>query len=158
MTPVAVFKFEANALFAAEQLQREGIYADFSHYPEADPPGFYLEVDAEYQDPAKRILAKLEVDESALDQDSEGYLDGHMEWSQKMYDPGHYTGGKIPHYLFNKDIWKYIAPLYLVGGIASLAFIFLTGANLEAETFLWIGLYLFVGLSMFWQLSQKRKK
>ena len=155
MSPVAIFKFESNALYAAEQLRQKGIFADLSHYEDADPPGYYLEVDAEYLDPAKRFLANLEVDESALDQEAEGYLDGHIEWNNKMYDPGHYTGGKIPHYLFNKDIWKYIAPLYLIGGLASLAFIYFSGANLEAETFLWIGLYFFVGLSMFWQMRKK---
>lgn len=156
MHPLAQFQFESNALFVAQQLRLAGIGSNITPSTSGEELNFILEVDAEHLENAKIILANLEVDETDLDEASEGYLEGHLEWNKKMYDPGHYTGGKIPHYLFNKDIWKYIAPLYLVGGIAVLAFIFFSGASIDAETLLWIGLYLFVGLSMFWQLYGRK--
>jgi len=27
------------------------------------------------------------------------YIDGHEEWQRHQFDPGHYTGGRVPHYL-----------------------------------------------------------
>jgi|GEM_PF-5220693 len=152
MHPLAQFQFESNALFVAQQLRQQGISTTITPSENSEKSKYMLEVDAEHLEKAKVILANLTVDESDLDAASEGYLEGHLEWNKKMYDPGHYTGGKIPHYMFNKDIWKYIAPLYLVGGIAALAFIFFSGTHLDVEAFLWIGLYLFVGVSMVWQL------
>ncbi len=27
------------------------------------------------------------------------YIDGHQEWQRHQFEPGYYTGGRVPHYL-----------------------------------------------------------
>lgn len=75
--------------------------------------------DEKVADKAFSLLQELDLDESELDPESKNYLDDHYEWTHEMYSPGHYTGGKVPHWLTSdgnkKLLWVYYIVIPVIG-------------------------------------------
>ncbi len=151
------YKFGSNALFVSQKLRENGLNSIIKDEPNADYP-FQVLVTENDLETAKPLIEKLKIIETDLDPESEGYLSGYNEWNDKMYDPGHYTGGKIEHWFYNKDIWKYIAPIYLLGGTGVIGMVIFGNMSISFETGMWVTLYLFVGGSMLWQLKNRKRK
>lgn len=157
MVIVSSYKFGSNALFVSQKLRENGLNSIMKDEPNEELP-FQVLVRENDLDTAITLIEKLEIVEYDLDPESEGYLDGHNEWSDKMYDPGHYTGGKIEHWIYNKDIWKYIAPIYLISGIGILGMVIFGFMDIDFDSILGITIYLFVGASMIWQLKNRKRE
>lgn len=157
MIIVSSYKFGSNALFVSQKLRENGLNSIMKDEPNEELP-FQVLVKENDLDTAITLIEKLEIVESDLDPESEGYLAGHNEWNDKMYDPGHYIGGKIEHWIYNKDIWKYIAPIYLISVIGILGMVIFGNMSINTETGIWTALYLFVGGSMIWQLKNRKRE
>ncbi|AXP82996.1 hypothetical protein CJ739_3938 [Mariniflexile rhizosphaerae] len=157
MVIASSYKFGSDALFVSQKLRENGLNSIIKDEPNETLP-FQVLVHEGDLDTAIPIIEKLEIVESDLDPESEGYLVGHNEWNDKMYDPGHYTGGNIEHWIYNKDIWKYIAPIHLISGIGILGLVLLGFIDIDFDSILGITLYLFVGSSMLWQLKNRKRK
>ena len=157
MTIASSYKFGSNALFVSQKLREHGVNSFMKDDPNELLP-YQVLVNENELEIAIPIIEKLEIVESDLDPESEGYLAGHLEWNDKMYEPGHYTGGKIEHWFYNKDIWKYIAPIYLISGIGILGMAIFRTTNIDIDIVIWIVLYLFVGGSMLWQIKDRKNK
>ncbi|MEM9650008.1 MAG: hypothetical protein AAF969_16135 [Bacteroidota bacterium] len=153
MVIASSYKFGSNALFVSQKLRENGLNSVMKDEPHEELPFQVLVTENDLQK-AITLIEKLKIVESDLDLESEGYLTGHNEWNDKMYDPGHYTGGKIEHWIYNKDIWKYIAPIYLISGIGILGMLLFGFMDINFDSILWIAIYLFVGASMLWQLKK----
>ena len=157
MVIASSYKYGSNALFVSQKLRENGLNSVMKDEPKEELP-FQVLVKESDLEIAIPLIEKLEIVESDLDPESEGYLAGHSEWNDKMYDPGHYTGGKIEHWIYNKDIWKYLAPIYLIGGIGILGMIIFGFMDIDFDSILWIVIYLFVGASMIWQLKNRKRE
>lgn len=157
MTTVSEYIFESNALYVLERLRSSGINSILTQTKSDIKTIYEIKVDASDVDKAKDLIEKSGVDESDADPESEGYLEGNSEWMNKMYDPGYYTGGKVKHWFYNKDNWKYLAPLYIFGGITLILLLVAFGGSYDYVTILSLGLFVFVGVSMIWQLSKRKK-
>ena len=155
MVIASSFKFGSNALFVSQKLRANGLNSIVKDEPN-EVYSFQVLVKERDLEAAISLIEKLEIVESDLDPESEGYLAGHNEWNDKTYDPGHYTGGKIEHWIYNKDIWKYIAPIYLISGIGILGMAIFSFIDFDFGSLLWITIYLFVGASMVWQLKIRK--
>ena len=156
MEIVSSYKFGSNALFVSQKLRESGINSLMIDEKTESFP-FKVLVNKNDFEAAIPLIEKLEILESDLDPESEGYLSGHKEWNDKMYDPGHYTGEKIEHWMQNKDTWKYIAPIYILGGIGTIGMIMYNITVFDFNTGMWIVVSLFVGVSMIWQLKNRKK-
>ena len=157
MVIASSYKYGSNALFVSQKLRENGLNSIMKDGPNEELP-FQVLVKESDLELAIPLIEKLEIVESDLDPESEGYLAGHNEWNDKMYDPGHYTGGKIEHWIYNKDIWKYIAPIYLISGIGILGMVIFGLMDIDFDSILWITIYLFVGASMIWQLKNRKRE
>jgi hypothetical protein len=152
MKTVATYTYEANARYAESELKNSGIECETR---ESDA-GFELRTEGDVGSTIE-ILKSMELDESEIDSESVEYIEGYVEWTEKMYDPGHYTGGKMPHYLLDKSNWKFMIPVFALGPIL-LIFGLVRGAEPDLESLLMMGLYAFVVFSMIKQLRSKTKE
>lgn len=146
--------FGSNALFVSQKLRADGLNAVIKEVANENYP-FQVLVSENDLDTALALIEKLNIIENDLDPESKGYLLGHQEWNDHTINPGHYTGEKMEHWLYNKEVWKYLAPMYLLSGIALLALIVYGNMSINFETGMWLALYLFIGGSMLWQLKKK---
>jgi hypothetical protein len=107
------FKFQANLLYAASILKKKRV--DFK----SDEDKLFVKP----QDHAKAlaIIDKLDLDESPVSDESDGYLEGYKEWTDKQYVNGYFTGGKIPNWMNSKMYAKYFGPYFLLTGVFILA-------------------------------------
>lgn len=157
MVIASSYKFGSNALFVSQKLRESGLNTIMKDEPNEEYP-FLILVKENDLETAIQLIEKLEIVESNLDPESEGYLSGHNEWNDKMYEPGYYTGGKAEHWIYNKDIWKYIAPIYLISGIGILVMIVFGFIDVNLDSILWITIYIFIGASMLWQLKNRKRE
>ncbi|MFI2741248.1 hypothetical protein ACG2LH_00800 [Zhouia sp. PK063] len=157
MTTIYTSTFEANALYIAEKLHDSEIDFLLKQVTSDSMVVYTIEIDAAYIEKANHLLQEINLDETEVHPESEGFLNGHIEWTQNMYNPGYYTGGKIPHYLYNKDVWKYLIPIFSISIIFPIVMIIIFQATFDLETMLMIGVYLFVVISMIWQLRKRKK-
>ena len=159
MEKIVSFKYSSNAIYVINELHKKGITAEINEQVNSKKKLFEIMVSNDNALKAKAYIDKMEIDDSYVDSSSEGYIEGMSEWSEHMYDPGHYTGGKTPHYLFDKSNWKLFAPLYLVSGAILFYLIFSTEFELnDLETILYSALSVVVGISMYWQLSKRKRR
>ncbi len=142
-------------MFVSQKLRENGLNSVMKDEPNEELP-FQVLVKENDLEKAIILIEKLEIVESDLDPESEGYLNGHYEWNDTMYNPGYYTGGKIEHWIYNKDNWKYFAPIYLASGIGLIGMLIFGFIDIDFVSILWILIYLFVGASMIWQLKNRK--
>jgi len=117
---VTSFKFQANLLFAESVLQEKKI-------PFKSKGGalFKLFVKEEDYSRALEVIYNLNLDESEVDPESDGYIAGYEEWADKRYVNGYFTGGVIPRWMYSKVYAQY----YGIFIIASSIFYFFVILN-----------------------------
>jgi hypothetical protein len=152
MEIVAIYKYEANANFAKAELGKTGLESEVHKSDE----GFELRT-SNPSAATREFLESLELDDSFIYSEDFDYLEAHIEWSNKMYDPGHYTGGKIPHFMLDKSKWKYLILIFALDPLI-LLFGLLVDAEPNGVTLLYILGYGVLVFSMIWQLKQRTKK
>ncbi|MCF8299015.1 MAG: hypothetical protein K9J13_15815 [Saprospiraceae bacterium] len=158
MTTVAKYKYEVNAIFVVDNLKKLGIEASVNQLQSGDTILFEVKVKDEDSYKAEIEIKKMDIDDSIVDPDSEGYLDGVKEWNNNVYNPGHYTGGNIPHYLKDKSMWKYAAPFFLLCALCFGYILIDDGFKfMDYESLIFMILLLVVGISMIWQLRKKSR-
>jgi len=158
MEKLITLQYSSNAYFLVESLDKIGIQAKVVEQSKLQNTIYDIFVSSTDILRAKELIKELDIDDSPVDSDSVGYLEGYQEWSEKMYDPGYYTGGKTPHYLKDKSNWKFIIPYLLLGGFLLMYQLIVNGIeSFDFGTFLFAGLYIFAGISMTRQLKKKRK-
>lgn len=152
MKKIINYQFKANAYFAQLELEKKQIEVDIKQ----DNEGYSLWGDEKIYEQAKQEVEQLALDESEVDPDSKGYVEGHLEWTQKMYDPGHYTGGKIPHFYLDKSNFLTMSIYFMGWGLI----IFLMEKNHYHSygDFIAPFIYLLIGISLRVQYRKKYKK
>jgi len=103
------FKFQANLMYVASILRDEEI-----DYKSEDDKLF---VRSEDHAKALAIIDKLDLDESPVSDENDGYIASYEEWTDKQYVSGYFTGGKIPYWMNSKVYAKYVGPYLLLIGI-----------------------------------------
>jgi hypothetical protein len=151
----ATYNYQVNAVYVINALTELGITATLNEVQKEETTVFEVQVDEHNLAKAITAIETMQVDDSVADADSEGYLKDHEEWSDRMYDPGYYTGGRIPHFYLDKQNWKFFAPYFLFGGLVSGYAIFKEQSIISIEFLMWTVLYVFVGASMYRQLKKK---
>lgn len=53
------------------------------------------------------------------------YIEELKEWQDNQYNPGHYTGGKLPHFMFKPGNKKVLGLLFLLPSLLILVTILL---------------------------------
>lgn len=156
MKVLKTYRNGSNALYVREQLQGHGIVSFIEEIDHKDLK-FKLMVKDEDIGKAAEIVANLDIEDNDESSVSDDYLNGYMEWSVKMYDPGHYTGGKTPHYLLDKSNWKIFGPLFVLFGVTMVYLFIRKGiAADDWEALIFALLYLIAGYSMIKQLRKRR--
>jgi len=123
------FNFEANLLYAASVLKKKKI-----EFKTESGSSFNLLVRPEDYQKATEIIAKLDLDESPVSDESDGYIDGYKEWTDKQYVNGYFTGGKIPYWMNSKVYAQYFGLYFLGYGLFILTAWFF---QLDRDTQLW---------------------
>lgn len=103
------FKFQANLMYVAGVLRDEEI----DYKSEGDK----LFVRSEDHAKALAIVDKLDLDESPVSDESDGYISDYQEWTDKQYVSGYFTGGKIPYWMNSIVFAKYFGPYLLLIGV-----------------------------------------
>src|SRR5437868_2341302 len=99
---IKVFEFEVNAEFAKEILAKKEIQCSIN---QIDEKHFNLLCDSKRKEEAFLELEKLNLDETSLTADSEGYLEEIDEWSSHMYNPIYWLERKkFPHFYYSKQM------------------------------------------------------
>ena len=127
------FKYEANLLYAASILKNKKINFEIE-----DKTSFKLFVKPEDHTKALSIINGLELDESEVNEDSDGYLEGYKEWTDKQYVNGYFTGGVIPTWMYGKKYAKYFGPIFFISGLFAIFMIGLSGSFLASIPALFI--------------------
>ena len=156
MVSLTSYRYAANAHYVVQALKAEGIEATFVSQ-DGDESLFDVQVAEADLSKAQTILESLEIDDSSVPDDGDDYVTGMSEWSDNMYDPGHYTGGKTPHFLLARSNWKFFAPVYLIAG-AGLIYVLLDNQDEEfdAMSWVWALVLLLVGGMMAWRLVSRK--
>lgn len=159
MISIATYKFEVNAIFGKETLEKNGITARIDRVSNKNQDFYNLSVDKNDFENSQNIIADLNLDESPIDPESENYIKDHKEWSTNMYDPGHYTGGRIPHFLLDKSNFIYFAIYFIGFGLLILYVVFRQrNYRFELSNLVFPGIYLLIGISLAIQYRKKKKK
>jgi hypothetical protein len=138
------FKYEANLLYTESFLAEHHIPFESQH----EAP-FQLLVKPEDYNKASTLVKSLDLDESLVDEESDGYIDGYQEWADKRYVTGYFTGGVIPRWMFEKKYAVWFGPVNIITGL----FMLYTLSDIEFSLGLLVPLllysaYLFCGVLM----------
>lgn len=152
MKKIINYQFKANAYFAQLELGKKQIEVDIKQ----DNEGYSLWGDEKIYEQAKQEVEQLALDESEVDPDSKGYVEGHLEWTKKMYDPGHYTGGKIPHFYLDKS--NFLTMSISLMGWGCIIIYFSDGLAYNLHGAISPVAYILIGISLRVQYRKKYKK
>jgi hypothetical protein len=155
---IRTINYEANLIYCISELKQLGINCRSTiETSETGIEQYLLYVEESEFDKSKEILNKIKIeDEIILSDDSEGYVKGHLEWNNKMLDPGYYTGGRMPHYYYGKRNKKFYLYYFIAGGILTI-YLSLSSESNKYDNGISIGLfYLVIGIVMFLQLRKKK--
>ena len=157
MKRIHTYKYEANAQYIFSELKQLGIKSIIKNTKSSEPIEFELFVSEYDFAKAETLINNIDLDESEIESEESDYLKDHSEWSKKSYVPGHYTGGKIPHYIKDKSNWKFYILFLLI-----TPFFFIIGlfrdTDLNYEAALYSLLYIIIAFGMFLQLNRKYRK
>lgn len=142
------FNYQVNFELACEELKKNEI--DFQHTFSDNK--FQVFVKGSQHDKAQAILDSLELDDQLVESSDGPTLQEYSEWSDRQYEPSHYTGGKAPHWYADKKTLRIIAPLYLLSGLFSLIYFFdylfdKKSRGINPEGFIFMLLYIFIGVA-----------
>src|SRR5262245_15306449 len=105
------YNFEVNALYAKDALDKLGIT---TYIKDIDGKHFELFCEASIKEKALKELDALNLDESPVHKDSEGYLEEVDEWSKHMYNPIYWLERKkYPHFFYGKSMKLILGMLLL---------------------------------------------
>ena len=117
MTTLINYKYHVNAIYVSNELKNLGIDSTINEMTVDNRTVFEIKVNRKHFNEAKSVIENLDVDDKTIHSDSEGYLDGYNEWIQNLYNPGYFTGAKIPVHLLDKANWKSLSGLYILIGL-----------------------------------------
>ena len=106
------FKYEANLLYTQGILSQNGISFQTD---ETDP--LSLLVKPEDHQKAAALVQGLNLDESEVNEENDGYIAGYEEWADKRFVNGYFTGGKIPLWMFDKRYARWFGPVNIISGL-----------------------------------------
>ncbi|TXF79395.1 hypothetical protein [Chryseobacterium sp.] len=151
LTEIASFKFSSNLQFVSSILKDKGI----RH--ETDYEKNCLLADISNKEIIKEIINTLNIDENDISIEDDT-LQGYREWNQNMYNPGYYTGGKVPFFTIDTNNYLMYGFVTLVSGLACLIEV-LNSKNFS-KTFFWMSVILICGISgsMFYQYYKFKRK
>lgn len=144
------FKFSANLEFASEILQQKKI----KHYTDFDSNSLLCTEND--QDEALKIIGSLQLDENEVEIDEQA-IEGYKEWNENMYNPGHFTGGKMPFFQIDNNNYLTLGFVTLISGL--IALIQLVNDNSFSKTAFWIsfGVIVLISGSLFYQYYKYKK-
>ena len=121
---VAEFESESDLLYFVQELKNLGISSKYKE-PTVKKSFFVVKVNQKDYKQSRRLLRQLNYKEinkaeyTDPDNDSD-YLEELSEWNSGQYDPGHYTGGKTPHFYSKPGRPKLLGGLFLFTGIPGI--------------------------------------
>ena len=155
---IGTFNFEVNADFAKELLSQHGINATIEEINEAGDKRFVLITDDKSKERALIEIKKMNLDDAPIHKDSKGYFEGAIDWLEHMYSPAYFLGFKTPRYYSTKKNWILFTSFFLILGLIMLiGNLTVDNETLNFKSLIFILLYLFLGLSVIWRLSEKKK-
>lgn len=113
---VTRFKYEANLLYVQGILSQNHIA--FRNNQESP---FLVSVKPEDHAKASGLIKDLNLDESEVNENSDGYIAGYEEWADKRFVNGYFTGGNIPRWMFDKKYARWFGPVNMITGLFMLA-------------------------------------
>ncbi len=157
MISVVVYKYEVNALYVVDELHKKGVSSEV-HEKEVNKRKFF-EVLVPEEDLVKcqKWIKTLEIDDTTVDPESDGAIEGLKEWNDKMYVSGYFTGGRMPFY-WTKIRNKYFEGTYVLvlGFIFLIAILIASDWNIELSILLPI-IYIALGFSILYNIKRKKK-
>lgn len=117
------YQYQVNALFAADELKKNNIISKIVQN------NGYFELNVLNNDYIKslHLIEGLDLDDSKVSENSDGYIDGLREWSEHRLNPPYWiVRSKVPHWLTDKRNFKYFGPFFLLAGLA-MAYLKLKG-------------------------------
>lgn len=121
------FKYQANLLYVETVLSKNGI-----SFQSNEGAPFVLSVHPKDKNQASALITDLNLDESEVDENNEGYIAGYEEWADKRFVNGYFTGGKIPYWMFDKRYARWYGPVNVISGLFLLYMISSDDFNLQA--------------------------
>lgn len=113
MQIIKTFKFAANLEYVKTFLEQKKL----NHFVDFEK----LTLSCENEDKEKilKFIDDLKLDENEVEID-EDLLKGYEEWDKNMYNPYHYTGGKIPSFYQDKSNFLAYGFVFIVMGLVYL--------------------------------------
>lgn len=157
MTVIKQFKFAANLEYA------HSVLTELKIPHTVDGENLNISADENEKDKILQILTELKLDENDVDVD-ENFQKDFDDWHSNSLNPGHFTGGRIPFFFWNKKNYPFIFfTIFFVPFITFLVIFFTEDGKIKLDFDLYnVGgffIYLFVAISMIVQwLRYKNKK
>lgn len=144
MIEIKKFKFVSNLEYVHSILDEQNIPHSI------DTENLSLYSDDFHKTKIIQIINDLNLDENDVEID-DSVLEGYQEWNKNMYNPGYYTGGKIPFFYQDKKFYLVYGFTALIGGLVYLIE-YVNRESFSSSTF-WILLLiiLLISGSMFYQ-------
>ena len=153
MKKLIEYKHSANTLYVRETLKENGISCQIRE--DNNLHSIYIsELNFEK---AALIVKKLDLDETDINSDSEGYLEGYNEMIDNQYLEGYYSGGKIPRIMINKQSRKYFVLYFSLGASFLIPCLLFTESAIQLKLLFYGSIYFAIGIILFY-IVKKRKK
>ena len=154
MKKLIEYKHSANTLYARDVLKENGISSQIREEDNLHSI-FINELDF---DNAISIVKKLDLDETDINSNSEGYLEGYKELIDNQYLDGYYSVGKIPRILIDKQSHKYFALYFALGGIFFIINLIFNDSPTRFKLLFYGLIYFAIGIIWFFIVKKLKKK
>jgi hypothetical protein len=153
MKKLIEYKHSANALYVRGILKENGISSQIRE--ENNLHSIFIS-ELEFEN-ATLIVNELDMDETDIDSDSEGYLEGYKELIDNQYLEGYYSAGKIPRILIDKKSHKYFALYFALGGIFLIINLIFNDSETRFELLFYVLIYFTIGIIWFFIVRKRNK-
>lgn len=154
MKKLIEYKHSANTLYVRGVLKENGISSQIRE--ENNLHSIFIS-ELEFEK-ATLIVNELDIDETDLNSDSEGYLEGYKELIDNQYLDGYYSVGKIPRILIDKKSHNYIALYFALGGIFLIINLLFNDSPTRFKLLIYLSIYFTLGIIWFLIVKKLKKK
>ena len=158
MKVIKNFKFASNLEYVHSVLKEQNIPHSI------DRENLSISSDEYEKNRILQIIEDLKLDENELEVD-ENFQQDFKDWHKNSLNPGHFTGGRIPFFFWNRKNYPFLFFTIFFVPLTSLTFMFLHGEgelniNFDLYSIFLVLFYLFIAISITvqWLRYKKQKK
>ena len=150
MIEIKKFKFVSNLDFVCQSLKDKGILF------EADWENNILYCEEKDKQDVFEFINRINLDENEVEVD-ESVIAGYKEWDKNMYNSGHFTGGHMPFFDFEKNNYALYGWITIMSGIICL--IEIVNAKEFRKSVFWfdVMITILISFSFFYYLYKFKK-